>query len=98
MNQDDFHSFPRGSEGVTVMLDCLQELFLEQGNKVTPTVLMRRMEEKLHRHLQLRSVAYLYSSLGFVTKHIEGDNNHYYIIPNLELLGEKRSQFCEGKK
>jgi hypothetical protein len=97
MNQDDFHSFPSGSEDITVMLDCLHELFLEQGNKVTPTVLVRRMEQKLHRHLQLRGVAYLYTSLGFITNKIEGDSNHYFIIPNLELLAEKRSQFCEAK-
>ena len=37
-------------EDIPVMLDCLQELFNEYGDTVTPTLLVERMESKLHRH------------------------------------------------
>jgi hypothetical protein len=81
-------------EDIPIMLDCLQELFQEHEDTVTPTLLVSRMEQKLQRHLQMHVVAYLYTSLGFVTKRIEGHCNHHYIIPNTELLAEKRAQFC----
>jgi hypothetical protein len=83
-----------GREDIPAMLDSLQELFQEHGDTVTPTLLVSRMEQKLHRRLHMHMVAYLYRSLGFVTKRIEGHCNSYYIIPNLELLAEKRAQFC----
>ena len=83
-----------GREDIPAMLDSLQELFQEHGDTVTPTLLVSRMEQKLHRRLHMHMVAYLYRSLGFVTKRIEGHCNSSYIIPNLELLAEKRAQFC----
>jgi hypothetical protein len=83
-----------GREDIPAMLDSLQELFQELGDTVTPTLLVSRMEQKLHRRLHIHVVAYLYRSLGFVTKRIEGHCNSYYIIPDLELLAEKRAQFC----
>ena len=82
-----------GKEDIPVMLDSLQELLSEYRDAVTPTLLVERMERKLHRHFQLHVVAHLYTSLGFVTKRLNGQNN-YCIIPNLELLAEKRAQFC----
>src|SRR5271157_3693286 len=52
-----------GSEDIPVMLDSLQELFQEHGDRVTPTLLVSRMEQKLHRRLHMHVVAYLYTSL-----------------------------------
>jgi hypothetical protein len=86
---------------ISAMLDSLYELFQEYGDNVTPTLLSERMEQKLHRHVHMHNLAYLYSSLGFVTR--RGNRNTIsYIIPNSELLTEKRAQFCNvsisGKK
>jgi hypothetical protein len=50
------------------------------------------MERKLHKSVRMHVVAHQYTSLGFVTKR----NNalqKYCIIPNIELLAEKRAQF-----
>jgi hypothetical protein len=58
-------------EDIPVMLDCLQELFNEYGDAVTPTLLVERIERKLHRHIPMHIVAHQYTSLGFVTKKIE---------------------------
>ena len=58
-------------EDIPVMLDCLQELFNEYGDAVTPTLLVERMERKLHRHVRMHVVAHQYTSLGFVTKRSE---------------------------
>ena len=77
------------------MLESLKELFQEYGDTVTPTLLEERMEQKLHRHLRMHVIAHLYTSLGFVTKRAKGQSN-YFIIPNHELLEEKRAQFCEN--
>ena len=85
-------------EDIPVMLDCLQELFNEYGDTVTPTLLVERMESKLHRHVSMHVVAYQYTSLGFVTKRLNGNNSKYNIIPNRELLAEKRAQFCKVNK
>ena len=38
-----------GKEYIPVMLDSLQELFNEYGDKVTPTLLVELMERKLHQ-------------------------------------------------
>ena len=83
-----------GKEHIPVMLDTLQELFNEYGDAVTPTLLVERMERKLHRHLRMHDVAYQYTSLEFVTKRLIGQQK-YCIIPNFELLAEKRAQFCK---
>ena len=85
------------SEDILVMLDCLQELFNEYGDKVTPTLLVERMERKLHRHVQMHVVAHQYTSLGFVTKRLNAKQK-YSIIPNPELLAERRDQFCKVQK
>jgi len=58
------------SEDIPVMLDCLQELFNEYGDEVTPTLLVERMESKLHRHMQMQSVVHQYTSLVFLQKEI----------------------------
>ena len=79
-----------GKEDIPVMLDSLQELFNEYGDTVTPTLLVKRMESKLHRHVSMHVVAYQYTSLGFVTKRIPGTSSHYSIIPNHELLAENK--------
>ena len=84
-------------EDIPVMLDCLQELFNEYGDAVTPTLLVERMEQKLHRQLRMHAVAYQYTSLGFVTKRSNA-RQKYSIIPNLELLAEKQAQFCKVQK
>ena len=78
-------------EDVPVMLDCLQELFNEYGEAVTPTLLVERMERKLHRQMPMHVVAHQYTSLGFVTKRLNAKQK-YSIIPNLELLAEIRTQ------
>jgi hypothetical protein len=82
---------------IPVMLDCLQELFNEYGDAVTPTLLVERMKSKLHRQMRMHVVAHQYTSLGFVTKRLNA-RQKYSIIPNLELLAEKRAQFCKVQK
>ena len=84
-------------EDIPVMLDCLQELFNEYGDAVTPTLLVERMERKLHRQVPMHVVAHQYTSLGFVTKRLNAKQK-YSIIPNLELLAERRDQFCKVQK
>ena len=84
-------------EDIPVMLDCLQELFNEYGEAVTPTLLVERMETKLHRQMPMHVVAHQYTSLGFVTKRLNAKQK-YSIIPNLELLAERRDQFCKVQK
>ena len=81
-----------GKEDIPVMLDCLQELFNEYRDAVTPTLLVERMESKLHRQVRMHVVAHEYTSLGFVTKRLNAKRK-YSIIPNLELLAELRAQF-----
>jgi hypothetical protein len=81
-----------GKEDIPVMLDCLQELFNEYGDAVTPTLLVERMEIKLHRQLRMHVVAHEYTSLGFVTKRLNAKRK-YSIIPNPDLLAKLRAQF-----
>jgi hypothetical protein len=81
-----------GKEYIPVMLDSLQELFNEYGDKVTPTLLVELMERKLHRQMPMHVVAHQYTSLGFVTKRFNAQQK-YCIIPNPELLAEIRAQF-----
>jgi len=81
-------------EEIPVMLDCLQELFNEYGDAVTPTLLVERMETKLHRHVPMHVIAHQYASLGFIIKR-PNSLQKYCFIPNPELLAEKRSQFCK---
>jgi hypothetical protein len=79
-------------EDIPVMLDCLQELFSEFGDAVTPTLLVERMERKLHKHMPMHIVAHQYTSWGFVTKRFNAQQK-YCIIPNPELLAEIRAQY-----
>jgi hypothetical protein len=83
---------------IAVMLDCLDELFRERGDEVMPKDLAERMEQKLHRHIHHHPAAYLYTSLGFVTKRVNASPNgsKYYIIPNPKLLAEKLAQFSKA--
>ena len=87
-----------GREDIPAMLDSLQELFQEHGDTVTPTLLVSRMEQKLHRRLHMHMVAYLYRSLGFVTKRIEGHCNSYYIIPNSRAARRKMSSILQCRQ
>jgi hypothetical protein len=71
-----------------VMLESLTEL-QELGETVTPKRLAETMERKLHRQIPIHTASYIYTSLGFVTRRIDGKCNRYCIIPNLKLLEEK---------
>jgi len=81
-----------------VMLESLTELFQEPRETVTPKRLAERMEQKLHRHIPIHIASYIYTSLGFITRRIDGKGNSYYIIHNPELLAEKRAQYCNVNK
>jgi len=85
-------------EDTTAMLDSLQELFQEHGDKVTATLVAERMEKKLHRHIHLNRAAYLYRILGFYSRCGKGHNegSKYFIIPDHELLARCRMQYCKG--
>jgi len=95
MKAKDTSKYPK-EQYIPVLLDSLQELFQEHGDRVTPTALAERMEQKLHRHIAPFVAAYLYTTLGFVST---PRSNHmgrgYYIVPNPELLAERRAQFCK---
>jgi hypothetical protein len=84
-------------EDIAAMLDSLQELFQEYGNDVTATLIAERMGKKLHRHVHYHQAAYLYRLMGFDSirgdKH--SDKSKYYVVPDLQLLAEKRIQFCK---
>ena len=61
----------RAREGdMAVMLDSLAELFQERGDEVMPKDVAERMEQKLHRNIHHHVAAYLYTSLGFVTRRV----------------------------
>lgn len=95
MKSNDRSLFRLKDGDIAVMLDCLDELFRERGDEVMPKDLAERMEQKLHRHIHHHTAAYLYTSLGFVTKRVNASPNgsKYYIIPNPKLLAEKLAQF-----
>ena len=81
---------------IAVILDSLQELFRERGDAVTPKHLAERMEHKLHRHVHYTYATYLCSVLGFVTRKgiVFGEKDTRYIVFDLELLAQKRAQYC----
>ena len=79
---------------IAAVLDSLDELFRESKDSVTPKQVTMRTEQKLRRPINLHEVAYVCSSLGFVTRRSGGKINGYCFIPNPELLTEKRAQFC----
>lgn len=84
-------------EDIAAMLESLQELFQEYGNDVTATLIAERMERKLHRHVHHHRAAYLYRLMGFDAIRGKGhsDKSKYYVVPDLQLLAEKRTQFCK---
>jgi len=63
---------------VSAMLDSLYELFQEYGDNVTPTLLSERMEQKLCRRVHMHNLAYLYTSLGFITRR---GNSAFLFLP-----------------
>ena len=85
------------TDDFSVLLDCLQELFHENPDTVTPKHLAARMEQKLQRHIHYSFATYLCALLGFVTRNgIEtGDKDNRYIVFDPELLAQKRAQYCE---
>jgi hypothetical protein len=78
-----------------VLLESLSELFQETGEAVTPGRLAERMERKLHRRIPIHTASYIYTSLGFVTGKLDSKGSRYCIIPNPNLLEEKRTQYCK---
>ncbi len=96
MNSKDASGYEPKERDIPVLLDSLQELFQEHGDTVTPTLLAKRMEQKLHRHVSPYVASYLYTTLGFVSSPRSGCMGRgYFIAPNLKLLAEKRAQFCK---
>jgi hypothetical protein len=80
-------------EDTAVMLDSLYELFQEQGDKVTATLLAERMESKLNRHIHYHRAAYLYRLLGFYSRC--GKESKYFVIPDFDLLARLRMKYCK---
>jgi len=76
------------------MLDCLDELFRECGDTITPKVLASRMEQKLHRRVHYSFATYLYTLSGFVTKPGIGNNDRFarFIVYNPELIAVQRAR------
>ena len=96
MKSKDANKYEPKERDIPVLLDSLHELFQEHGATVTPTDLAQRMEEKLHRHISPYVVSYIYTTLGFVSSpRSKYQGRGYYIVRNLELLAEKRAQFCK---
>ena len=81
----------------TVLLDCLQELFQENPDAVTPKLLAARMEQKLQRQIHYTYATYVGSVLGFTTRNGIGfgKRNTRYIVFDPALLSQKRAQYCE---
>jgi hypothetical protein len=73
---------------IPMMFLCLEELFLEFGNKVTPTNLAERMSKKLNKPIDFRYASYLSRQFGFITMQSTTykDKLQRYIIPDYELL------------
>lgn len=93
MKSKDSSKYPKERD-IPVLLDSLQELFQERGDAVTPTDVAERMGQKLHRHISTYIAGYL-TTLGFVSRARKGQTGRprYFIVPNPELLAEKRAQF-----
>jgi 16S rRNA C1402 N4-methylase RsmH len=59
----------RGKEiYVEAVLDVLEELFQEYGDKVTPKIVADRLVQKLRKQIPLHRVALTYTYLGFLTE------------------------------
>lgn len=96
MKTDDRSKYRAKERDIIALLDSLQELFKEYGDRVTPSKLAERMQQKLNEQVPLHMVSYIYTILGFITRKMDDNKGGYYIIPNPRLLAEKRTQFCKG--
>ena len=94
LKTDDRSKFRAKKEDIITLLDALQELFEEQGEKVSPKQVAERMGQKLHKNIPLHIVADITVSLGFITTRGTKHGETSYIIPNPELLAERSAQFC----
>ena len=95
MKTYDRSKFRAKKEDIIALVDALHELFQENTNKVTPKQVAERMGQKLQKQIPLHMVANAYSSLGFVTRRGSKSGEGYYLVPNPNLLRERRSQFCK---
>jgi len=90
----DRSKFRAKERDIIALLDALQELFQESKDEVTPKEVSERMGQKLNKQIPLHMVANAYTSLGFVTRKGNKSGEGRFLVPNPELLAEKRSQFC----
>ena len=93
MKTDDRSKFRARKEDIVALLDALNELFQENTNKVTPKQVAERMAQKLQKQIPLHMVADITASLGFITMRGTKHSETNYIIPDWELLAERRAQF-----
>ena len=80
-------------DDTAAMLESLHELFQEYGDKVTATLLAKRMESKLTRHVHHHRAAYLYRLHGFYS--VCGKESKYFVIPDFDLLARLRMKYCK---
>jgi hypothetical protein len=82
----------------TVVLDSFEELFKDNPDAVTPKLLAGRMEQKLPRHIDYIYATYLCSLLGFIIRKGIGLGkwDTRCIVFDLELVAQKRAQYCGG--
>ena len=90
----DRSKFRAKERDIIALLDALQELFQESKDEVTPKEVSERMGQKLHKQIPIHLVTDIYTSLGFVTRKSNKSGEGRFLVPNPELLAEKRSQFC----
>jgi hypothetical protein len=95
LTTNDRSKFRAKKEDIVALLDALQELFKEHRDKVTPKRVAERMAQKLHKQIPLHIVDDITASLGFITMRGTKHGETNYIIPNPELLAERRDQFCK---
>ena len=84
-------------DDLSVMIDCLAELFQEDRDRVKPIRLAERMSVRLKRTISFHYASHLFILCGFVTRRsiIRSDNNSYYVIPDDDLLARCRTQHCK---
>jgi len=92
---NDRSKFRAKKEDIVALLDAVHELFQEHKDNVTPKEVAERMGEKLHKQIPLHLVTETYTSLGFIAKKAIKHGEGSQIIPNPELLADKRAQFCK---
>jgi hypothetical protein len=96
LKTDDRSKFRARKEDIVALLDALLELFQENKNKVTPKQVAERMAQKLQKQIPLHIVVDATASLGFITMRGTKHGETNFIIPDPELLVERRAQFCKG--